>query len=181
METVGLTEGRAISSTTDAAERSTRWLWQKEKACGQQLLGCKRRPTGTYSLAWTLFLSNPYFDWLFSSIPRLIGAILPLQKDSATPAMVASMHFQIVTHTHTNTAEHNSWPGLMNGPRLNYFVKISFRTLKKRSSLFIHFTFAPRLQYLRLCLQRIYPSLIQEEKTREREGERKAIYTMYIK
>lgn len=72
-------------------------------------------------------------------------------------------HAQYGQHTQT-AGVHNPWPGLMNGPSLNYFVQISFRSLKKRSSLFIHFTFAPRLQYLRLCLQRIYPPPIQGKK-----------------
>lgn len=104
--------------------------------------------------------------------------------------MHTNTYIQYGQHTQA-AATHNPWLGLMNGPSLNYFVQISFRPLKKRSSLFIHFTFAPRLQYLCLCPQRIYPPPIQEEKKpvkektekdRERGREReKAIYTMYIK
>lgn len=97
------------------------------------------------------------------------------------------IHIQYGQHTQA-AATHIAWLGLMNGPSLNYFVQISFRPLKKRSSLFIHFTFAPGLQYLCLCLQRIYPPPIQEggkkackrkdrKRQRDREGERKKQFT----
>lgn len=83
-------------------------------------------------------------------------------------------------HTHTQYGQHTQASAvhspllvLMNGPSLNYFVQISFRPLKKRSCLFIHFTFAPGLQYLRLCLQRIYPPPLREGEKKKKEKEKK--------
>lgn len=167
METVALTKRRAISSMTDAAERSTKCLWLKGKwVTGTHNSGCE--PFSSESLFWL-------FNFLYSTVNRCNS----VSTEGIWNSCYGCKHAlpDIVTHTHTHeqhtqsTAEHNPWLGLMNGPSLNYFVKISFRTLKKRSSLFIHFTFAPRLQYLRLCLQRIYPPPIQEEKN-QREAER---------
>lgn len=110
--------------------------------------------------------------------------LCPLQKDSTTTAArgtyihthnthdtytCACSHTHIQYGQHTQAAAvHSPSLVLMNGPSLNYFVQISFRPLKKRSCLFIHFTFAPRLQYLRLCLQRIYPPPVQEEREKKK-------------
>jgi hypothetical protein len=57
---------------------------------------------------------------------------------------------------------------VMNGPiaGLNDFVQISFRPLKKRSSLFIHFTFAPGFNiFVYAC--REFP--LQEKERRRKE------------
>lgn len=126
-------------------------------------------------------------------LPLLPGAhIYTHNKHNAHTCACSHTHIQYGQHTQA-AAVHSPLLVLMNGPSLNYFVQISFRPLKKRSCLFIHFTFAPRLQYLRLCLQRIYPPPVQEERKKnckrkgqketERQGgrEKKAIYTMYIK
>lgn len=145
------------------------------------------------------------FIWLSFTFNLCHSVCLcPLQKDPTTTAARGTyIHAQYTQHTHTRVLSHTQYGRhtqaavvhspllvLMNGPSLNYFVQISFRPLKKRSCLFIHFTFAPRLQYLRLCLQRIYPPPVQEEREKkktvkekdrkrqsDREGERKKQFT----
>lgn len=120
------------------------------------------------------------FIWL--SFTLNLCHSVSLQKDTPITAARGTEHTHRYTptdihaHTHTQYGQHTQaavthipWLGLMNGPSLNYFVQISFRPLKKRSSLFIHFTFAPGLQYLCLCLQRIYPPPIQEGKKAVKE------------
>lgn len=156
----------------------------KGETCGQQLLEYKLRATGTLCSRYYDFSIESlfYVSFFCCCILRLVATIL--SAEGFSNSYYGCKHALPLTHTlgqHTqSTAEHNPWLGLMNGPSLNYFVKISFRTLKKRSSLFIHFTFAAGLQYLRLCLRRIYP-LPCRRKQPKRGRERKAIYTMYIK
>ncbi len=157
-----------------------------KKACikwltSQMFLNFSRKPS------FSIFIWLPFTLNLCHSVS--------LQKDTAAARGTVYTHTNTRAHIHTHiqygqhtqAATHTPWLGLMNGPSLNYFVQISFRPLKKRSSLFIHFTFAPRLQYLYLCLQRIYPPPIQEEKMpvkkkdrkrqRDREEERKKQFT----
>ncbi len=71
-------------------------------------------------------------------------------------------------------------PSMINGPiaGLNYFLQISFRALKKRSTLFIHFTFAPSFNiFVYACKNHPSPP---PPHSQEKEG-KKAICPMYIK
>lgn len=125
---------------------------------------CIKCLTSQMFLNFSIKPSFSVFTWL--SFTLNLCHSVSVEKDTTTTAARGMEYTQ--THTqygqHTQAAAtHIPWLGLMNGPSLNYFVQISFRPLKKRSSLFIHFTFAPGLQYLCLCLQRIYPPPIQEE------------------
>lgn len=58
-------------------------------------------------------------------------------------------------------------PSMINGPiaGLNYFLQISFRALKKRSTLFIHFTFAPSFNiFVYACKESTPPTPYSQEK-----------------
>lgn len=134
------------------------------------------------------FSIKPSFYRLCGCLSLLI-AVIPSPYTSTPPPSLPgtrNTHIQYGQHTQA-AATHIPRVGLMNGPSLNYFVQISFRPLKKRSSLFIHFTFAPGLQYLYACKEfTLLPSKSKKawkrkdrkrQRGRERQSERKKQFT----
>lgn len=65
METVALTKGKAMSSLTAAAERSTRWLWLKGRPVVNSCWNTSWGLQALFAPDITLFLLNPCFIYPF--------------------------------------------------------------------------------------------------------------------